>query len=149
MPPEAAARSAVIADTMLPAAPVTRKTLSLSSVMPGCAVGGRALLEADGPALAVLIADLDRAGIAQGFVDQQLGDLRRRRPGFEVDGLHQRVRPLAFVGLGEAGDGAAQRRDGSRLVVAVLPAEARRGDQEGARQARPGRRARAWCGRAT
>ena len=36
MPPDAAARSAVIAETMLPAAPVMTKTLFLSSTMPGC-----------------------------------------------------------------------------------------------------------------
>ena len=34
VPPEAAARSAVMADTMLPAAPVTTKTVSRSSTMP-------------------------------------------------------------------------------------------------------------------
>ena len=108
--------------------------MSLSSVMPGLPVGGRAFLEPDRPAVRPLIADLDRAGIAQRLADQQFGDLRRAAARFEIDGLHQRVRPLALICFGEAGHGAAHGRSRSGLVVAVLAAEARRGDQECARR---------------
>ena len=81
MPPEAAARSAVMAETMLPAAPVIRKTVSLSSVMPGPAVRDGLLLEPDRPAQPVLVADLDRAGIAQRLVDQEPATIRRHSDG--------------------------------------------------------------------
>ena len=57
-----------------------------------------------------LVADLDGTGIAQRFVDQEVGDFRGRAVALEVDGFDERVRPLAFVGFGEAGDGAAERR---------------------------------------
>ena len=45
----------------------------------GLAVGCGLFLEPDRPAQAVLVADLDRAGIAQRFVDQEFGDFRRGR----------------------------------------------------------------------
>ena len=41
MPPDAAARSAVIAETMLPAAPVTQKTVSVPSARSGSGSAGR------------------------------------------------------------------------------------------------------------
>ena len=68
----------------------------------GLAVGCGLFLQADRPALPVLVADLDRAGIAQGFLDEEFGDFRRRCARFEIDRLDQGVRPLALVGLGEA-----------------------------------------------
>ena len=134
MPPEAAARSAVMAETMLPAAPVIRKTRVLVQRQAGLAVVGRLLLQPDRPAQSVLVADLDRAGIAQRFLDEELGDFRWLAVGFEIDRFDQSFRPLALVGLGEAGDRAAQRSDRSGFVVAVLPAEPRRRDQERARR---------------
>ena len=134
MPPEAAARSAVMAETMLPAAPVTRKTVFLSKRQAGLAVGGGLFLQPDRPALPVLVADLDRAGIAQGFLDQDFGDFRRLAFRFEIDRFDQSVRPLPLVRFGEARDRAAQRRRRAGVVVAVLPAEPRRRHQECARR---------------
>ena len=80
---------------------------------------------------------------------QQVRDLRGVAPRLEIHGLDESIRPLALVGLGEAGDRAAQRRDGSGLIVAVLAAEARRGNQERARSGDLFIERRAWSGRAT
>ena len=75
MPPEAVAKSAVIADTILPAAPVTRKTVLLSKVKTGLAIGGELFLQTNRPAQPLLVANFDCAGIAQGFLNQDVGDL--------------------------------------------------------------------------
>ena len=97
-----------MAETMLPAAPVTRKTVSWSSVMPGWPSAAGRLRRPTVQRCAVLVADLDCAGIAQGFRDQQLGDFRGVAFGLEIDGFDEGVGALAFVGLGEAGNGSAQ-----------------------------------------
>ena len=64
----------MIADTMLPAAPVTTKTGSGPRNSLGL-VGARerALGQAHAPAPARRVADLDTAGVAQRLVDQHLG----------------------------------------------------------------------------
>ena len=76
------------------------------------------------------MSDLHRAGVAQGLRDQDAGHFGRRARRFEIDRLHESFRPLALVGLGEAGHRAAHRRDGSGLVVTVQSAEPRRRHQE-------------------
>ena len=91
MPPEAAAKSAVMAETMLPAAPVIRKTVSLSSVRPGWPSVAGCSCKPDGPAQPVLVADLNCAGIAQGFLDQGFGDFRRLALCFEIDRFDEGV----------------------------------------------------------
>ena len=63
-PPECAARSAVIADTMLPAAPVTTKVPPAERPLDAAAVDG-GFQQADRPAQPVGVTDLDRAGVAQ------------------------------------------------------------------------------------
>ena len=142
----AAARSAVIAEVMLPAAPVTTNTVSRRER--ARRVGGRLLGEARrSSAASSRVADLDRARVAQRLVEQRVRQLGGLAPGREVDDLDQRLGALALVGLGEAGDGAADA-DGARRVVAVPAAEARRGDEEGARGRRSARRARASSSRA-
>ena len=70
VPPAAAARSAVIADTMLPAAPVTRNTVSSTARAPGRG-SASALDQADAPAQIVGVADLDGARVAQRLVEQR------------------------------------------------------------------------------
>ena len=77
MPPEAAAKSAVIADTMLPAAPVIRNTLSCIQRQARLAIVCRLLLQADRPAQSILVSDFNCAGIAQGFLDQRFSNFRR------------------------------------------------------------------------
>ena len=79
------------------------------------------------------VADLDCAGIAQGFLDEQFGDLRWLALGFEIDRFDESLDALPLVGLGETRHGAAERSDRSGFVVAVLSAESRRRDQERAR----------------
>ena len=55
---------------------------------------GRPLHEPHPPAQLVGVADLDRAGIAQGLLDQEVRERRRPAAGREVDGLHQRLGAL-------------------------------------------------------
>ena len=138
MPGHAAARSAVIADTMLPAAPVTRKTGSGPSTSPASArVRERALHQPDAPATTVGIADFHTAGIAQGLVDKHVSQRRGLPADREVDGLDQGVGPLASVRLGEPGDRAAQRAGRSGRVVAVVSAQPGGDDQERAALIQP------------
>ena len=100
----------------------------------GLAVGCGLFLQSNRPALPFLVADLDCAGIAQSLLDEDVGDLRRLSFRFEIDRLDESVHPLALVGFGEARHRAAQRRDRSGLVVAVLSAEPCRRNQERARR---------------
>ena len=109
MPPEAAARSAVMAETMLPAAPVMRNTRVPVERESGLAVGGRLLFETDGPPQAVVVADLDGAGIVQSLPDQEFGDFGRPSRSPRNQRLSPCVGALALVRLGEAGDGSAER----------------------------------------
>ena len=75
-----------------------------------CGVGdGGSLDQSDRPAQIVGVADLDRAGVAQRLLDEDVRGRRRVPAGREVDRLHERVGTLARQRLGEAGDGAAQR----------------------------------------
>ena len=129
VPPEAAARSAVIAETMLPAAPVTTKTESAPSTMPrrGTAspssAGNGASTKADAEALVVEAADLHAARIEQRLLDQ----LRRPPPrscgwpGSRPPSPARRAAPS--VRLGKADHGAAQRVGGAGRVVAVAAAQ--------------------------
>ena len=101
MPPEAAAKSAVMADTMLPAAPVTRKTVFLSSVSPG-AIGSRLLSQTQRSSAGRLCSRFrllpDRAGFPRSGVRRSLRLLLR----FEVNRLDQSVQTLSLISLGEA-----------------------------------------------
>ena len=99
----------------------------------GFSVGGRQFLQSDCPALSLFVSDLDRAGIAQSFVDEELGKFRRYAIRFKIDRFDEGIHPLSFVSLGESDDRAAQRSDRSRCVVAVLSSEARRRHQKRAR----------------
>ena len=85
-----------MADTMLPAAPVTRNTVSLFNVQTGLSVRRGLFREADAPAQPSLVADLDGAGIAQGLRHQRLGHFRGVARRFEIDGLDE-ARPGARV----------------------------------------------------
>ena len=58
----------------------------------GLAVGGGLFLQPDGPAQSVLVADLDCAGIAQGFLDQEFGDFRWLAFSFEIDRFDESLR---------------------------------------------------------
>ena len=102
---------------------------------PGTAVCGRARSQADGPAQAGCVADLDGARVALGLLEEEVGELLRSSARLEVDGLHESVGALALVGLGEAGDGAAHRRRGPGVVVAVAAAQAGGADKESFRAA--------------
>ena len=133
-PPAAVARSAVIADTMLPAAPVTRYTASFDGARAGSSPAS-ALDQADAPAQIVGVADLDGARVVQRLVEQEIGERRRLAVRAEVDALDERVGALAGERLGEAGHGAAEHGRGAVRVVAVATAEPGRGDQERPRRA--------------
>ena len=108
-PAGAAARSAVMADTMLPAAPVTTNTLSAVSARSG--VVARRALERGRRTSAARRRDRSRPRRGRAASRRAA---RRRSPrssaGREVDCLHERVGALAGVGLGEAGDGTAHDR---------------------------------------
>ncbi len=86
--------------------------------------------EADGPALACGVSDLDRARIALGFGDEEFRDFGSRASGFEIDGFHHGLRAFAFVGLSEAGYGPAEWGNRTRIVVAVMATESRRRYEE-------------------
>ena len=132
MPPELAARSATMAETMPPAAPVTTKTVSGPRVRPGwpSAAGASAspTVQRSPPAWPISTAP-GSASVSSTSTSAISAGLRRV---LEVDGLHERV-TLAAVRLHEAGDRAAHRRADVRAVVAVPAAEARRRDDEPAR----------------
>jgi len=107
---------------MLPAAPVTTKTGLLE----------RRLLQADTPAFGTVVADLDRAGIPQGLLDEPFGQRSGGPRGLEVDDFDEGRRPLPLQGLGETGDGTSERGPGSSIVVTVPASQTGRRDQEGA-----------------
>ena len=88
------------------------------------------IFERDRPADSVGVPDLDGSGVVQGLGDENVSDLVRSAAGFEVDGLHQSIRPLADEGFGETGHGATHWRGCTGLVVAVPAAESSRGDEE-------------------
>ena len=135
IPPEAPARSAVMADTMLPGRAGHDEHGVGTEDHALAAVGRGPLFEGDRPPQPVGVADLDRAGVVQASRRRARSATSVRRvAGADVDRLHQRVRPLAGEGLGEAGDGATQRRGGAGLVVAVAAAEPGGGHEEGARR---------------
>ena len=145
VPPDAAARSATIAETMLPAAPVTTKTLSGPSVQARpVAAGSSRVDQGQGEALAALQPISTAPGSRS--VSRPAASRRRRpasAPVSKSTALTSVVGPLAREGLGEAGDRAAQRAGRARRVVAVPPPEPGGGDDEGARRRRAARRARA------
>ena len=93
----------------------------------------RPLDEPDTPPLLVAPADLDGTRVAQGLIDEDVGDRRGLPAGGEVDALHQGLGLLLLVRLGEAADRAAHRSGRARVVIAVVPAEAGGRDEERAR----------------
>ena len=131
VPPLAAARSATIALVIPPAAPVTAKTLSRSRRM-DVRRRDRPDVEADRPARPGAPADLEGSRIGERLGHQRVCDLGVGGAAREVDDLHERVVPLAPVGLDEPLDGAAERRVGAVVAEAEEPAQTRRGHEEGA-----------------
>ncbi len=99
----------------------------------GGRLGHRPRLEGDGEALVVVVAHLDDSGVAQGFVDEYVGECRCLAAGSEVDRLHERVGAFPLERLGDPDDAAAHRCDGTGVVVAVPSAESGGGDEEGPR----------------
>ena len=136
MPPDAAAKSAVMAETMLPAAPVITKDAVLVQHHAGLAIGGGLFLEADGPTLICRVSDLDHTGIAQGLFDQQVGDFGGIAIWFKVDCFDEGIAALPLVRLGKAHHGAAERSDRSAFVVAMMSAKSRRRHDERPRRRR-------------
>ena len=91
----------------------------------------RCLGETDGPAQPVVrITDFHAAGVAQGLVDEEARNGGRVAPPGHVDNLDEGVGLLAPVGLREAAHRPTERSGSSRLVVAVVAAEAGRRDKE-------------------
>ncbi len=129
VPCEARARSAVIAATMLPAAPVMAKTVSGPSSMPA-GVGpkgtSRSATVQRRPSLwptsttpgSHRVSSTSSPATASGLA-----------PSATSTAFTRRVGVLALEGLGEAGHCAAHRRPGTAGVVAV-PAAELRGRQE-------------------
>jgi hypothetical protein len=83
------------------------------------------------------VADLHDARVAPGLFEEDVRELRGLARDLEVDRLHESVRVLPLPGLGEPRHRAPEGGDGSRLVVAVLAAETRGGDEEGALRDHP------------
>ena len=132
VPPEASARSAVIAATMLPAAPVTTNVVSALSARAGSgstACSTRPTVHRRPSEYPISTAP----GSDSVSRDQRLGERGGLAARLEVDRLDQQLLALAGQRLGEARDGSAHRRRRSGRVVAVAATEARRRDQEGAR----------------
>jgi len=100
----------------------------------GLAIGGWLFFQSHGPALVSLIADLHRSGVAQGLLDEELGDFRRFAVRLEIDRFDEGVHPLPLVGFCEARHRAAHRCDRTGLVVAVLSAQPHRRYEECARR---------------
>ena len=84
-PPAARARSATMADTMLPAAPVTTTTESGPRASGRVGWLSRALLQADGEPDRAAPADLDDAGVAERLVDEGAGHVVRAGVGLDVE----------------------------------------------------------------
>ena len=129
MPPDAAARSAVIADTMLPAPPVTQKTVSARSARSGSGSASRSTRPTDqrsSPAWPTSTTPGSRR-VSSIRISASGGGLAARR---EVDGLDQRVGSLARERLDEAAHRPAHRGGRAGVVVAVPAAKACAGDQE-------------------
>ena len=121
----------MIADTMLPAAPVTTNTQSRSSTIPApgnrlsvvAECGKRDLDEGDTEAVAVGATNLDAARILQRLFNKLIGDPGGRRADGHIDRLDDRLRPFLAVRLRETGDRTAERVGGAGRVVAVEAAE--------------------------
>ena len=125
-PPAACARSATMADTMLPAAPVATTTESGPSVSAGIRRRRGPVLQADGETDPAPPADLDGTAVAERLVDEHGCHLGRPGIGLDVDHLHRRRRTLARQRLGEPAHGAGHRAPGTSLVVAMGAAVAGR-----------------------
>ncbi len=69
----------------------------------------RLLLQSDGPALAIPVSDFHDTGIAQRFLDQQVGERAGFAARLEIDDFHRRIGLFAFEGFGKACHGASQR----------------------------------------
>ena len=108
----------MIAETMLPAAPVTRNTLSALKSR-AAVVHRRLLLEGDRPAQTIRVADLDRAGVGERLLEQRVGDLGDLCVT-EIDRLDERVAPLAVQCLREACNSATEHARCAIGAVAVL-----------------------------
>ena len=106
-PSAAAARSAVIAETMLPAAPVIRNTRAVVGLS-GRVVLGRRDGRRDRPAQSVGVADLDGPGSRSVSSISVSAVVAGVACWTEIDDLHVRVRPLLGERLGEAADRAAE-----------------------------------------
>ena len=63
--------------------------MSFAEGQAGLSVGRGLLLEGDRPAEAVVVADLDDAGVGQGLGQERLGHLGRGRVGREVHDLDE------------------------------------------------------------
>ena len=96
-------------------------------------IDSRLLLEPNRPAHTLLVANLDCSRIALRFLHQKFRDFLRTALKLEIDCFHESVQTLPLVGFREARDGAAQGRDRSRFVVAVLSAEPSRRQEESSR----------------
>ena len=115
---------------MLPAAPVTQKTVSEPRARSGSASAARSWRPTDqrrSSAWPISTAP----GSPERLGDQRLGDRRGLAAGREVDSLDQRLLALPGKGLDEPGHGPAHRRGRAGGVVAVPAPEARARDQEG------------------
>src|SRR5581483_11290200 len=95
-----------------------RLLVQLQAGLPVCR---RFFAQTDGPALTSLVADLNRAGIAQSFLDQEVSDFLRLAIRLEINCLDESIRALALICLGEANDCSTERRNRATLVVAMLP----------------------------
>ena len=115
----------MIADTMLPAAPVTTNTVSVGGQRGGSRASRSRCEQADRPAQPVGVADLDGARIAQGLFDRRVGERRGLAAGLEVDGLDERVgRARGRAPCVKPRDRAAHDATSHRVVVAVAAAQA-------------------------
>ena len=119
-----------MADTMLPAAPVTTTTESGPRARAGVGRRGRPFLEADGEAQRAPAGPSRRPGVASVSATSAAATSAGPDVDVDVDDLHHRVGSLPGQRLGEAAHGTGHGAAGTRFVVAVGAAVAGGGDQE-------------------
>ena len=137
MPPDAPAKSAVMAETILPAAPVITKTLLLSRIMPG----SPSVADCSLSPIVQRCAPVYPISTAPG--SRRVSSMQQDRPisaalrfGSKSTALTRAFHAFPLVRLGKTHYRATERGIGSGFVVAMLAAKPRRCHDEGTRTSR-------------
>ena len=120
-----------MAETMLPAAPVTTTTVSGPSRMPTrSSPNGSSDSATVHRVPSSTCPTSTQPGVTSRLGNEQLGEPVGVETERYVDDLHERAGLLTVVGLGEAAHGATERGGCAVLVVAVVATEPGGRDQE-------------------